>query len=149
MAAFIALIIAGLLYVLLYRTRIGKAIRAVANNRQAAELAGIPSTWVLALSFGLGAALACVSGPGPVHEAFGQVASWFSDCTGYDIELVAAGASGDLAYTVVFEHSTCSVNGVPRRYRLRATHVYRREDGQWRFVHRHADEPPGESDFSG
>jgi ketosteroid isomerase-like protein len=97
----------------------------------------------------LGAALACVSGPGPVHEAFGQVASWFSDCTGYDIELVAAGASGDLAYTVVFEHSTCSVNGVPRRYRLRATHVYRREDGQWRFVHRHADEPPGEADFSG
>ena len=62
MAAFIALVIAGLLYVLLYRTRIGKAIRAVANNRQAAELAGIPSTWVLALSFGLGAALACVSG---------------------------------------------------------------------------------------
>jgi branched-subunit amino acid ABC-type transport system permease component len=62
MAAFVALVIAGLLYVLLYRTRIGKAIRAVANNRQAAELAGIPSTWVLALSFGLGAALACVSG---------------------------------------------------------------------------------------
>jgi branched-subunit amino acid ABC-type transport system permease component len=62
MAAVLALVIAGLLYGLLYHTRIGKAIRAVANNRQAAELAGIPSTWVLALSFGLGAALACVSG---------------------------------------------------------------------------------------
>lgn len=62
MAAVLALIIAGLLYWLLQYTRIGKAIRAVANNRQAAELAGIPTTTVLSLAFGLGAALACVSG---------------------------------------------------------------------------------------
>ena len=52
----------GLLYLLLYRTRIGKAIRAVASNREAAELAGIPTTQVLALAFGLGVALAGVSG---------------------------------------------------------------------------------------
>ena len=62
MAAVLAGVIAGLLYLLLYRTRIGKAIRAVANNREAAELTGIPTTQVLALSFGLGVALACVSG---------------------------------------------------------------------------------------
>lgn len=48
----------------------------------------------------------------------------------------------DLAYTVVFEKTSCSVNGEPRSYRLRATHTYRREDGEWRIVHRHADEPP-------
>ena len=35
------------------------------------------------------------------------------------------------------------VDGEPRTYTLRATHVYRREDGgQWRIVHRHADVPP-------
>src|SRR5215510_7489796 len=62
MAAGLAALIAGLLYLLLYRTRIGKAVRAVANNREAAELAGIPTTKVLALSFGLGVALAAVSG---------------------------------------------------------------------------------------
>jgi branched-subunit amino acid ABC-type transport system permease component len=62
MAAVLAGVIAGLLYLLLYRTRIGKAIRAVADNREAAELAGIPTTQVLALSFGLGVALAGVSG---------------------------------------------------------------------------------------
>ncbi len=61
-AALMAAVIAGLLYLLLYRTRIGKAIRAVANNRQAAELSGIPTTQVLAMSFGLGVALAGVSG---------------------------------------------------------------------------------------
>jgi ABC-type uncharacterized transport system permease subunit len=36
-AAVLAVAIAGLLYLLLYRTRIGKAIRAVASNREAAE----------------------------------------------------------------------------------------------------------------
>ncbi len=97
----------------------------------------------------LGAAMPCVTGAETVRETFGRVASWFSDCTDYDIELVAAGASGDLAYTVVFEHTSCSVEGVPKRYRLRVTHVYRREDGEWRVVHRHADEPPGDSAFSG
>jgi len=62
MAAVLAALIAGLLYLLLYRTRIGKAIRAVANNREAAELSGIPTTQVLSLAFGLGVALAGVSG---------------------------------------------------------------------------------------
>jgi branched-chain amino acid transport system permease protein len=62
MAAVLALAIAGVLYLLLYRTRIGKAIRAVADNREAAELNGIPTTQVLSFAFGLGVALAGVSG---------------------------------------------------------------------------------------
>jgi branched-chain amino acid transport system permease protein len=61
-AAALALLIAGLLYLLLHRTRIGKAIRAVADNREAAELNGIPTTQVLSFAFGLGVALAAVSG---------------------------------------------------------------------------------------
>jgi ketosteroid isomerase-like protein len=76
---------------------------------------------------------------------FATVASWFSDSQDYDIEVVAAGASGDLAYTVVYERNTVKVNGEPRTYTLRATHVYRREDGQWKIVHRHADTPPGDT----
>ena len=62
MAAALTAAIAGLLYLFLYRTRPGKAIRAVAGNREAAELNGIPTTQVLALAFGLGVALACASG---------------------------------------------------------------------------------------
>jgi len=61
-AATIAAAIAGLLYLLLHRTRVGKAIRAVAGNRGAAELCGIPTRRVLAMAFGLGVALAAVSG---------------------------------------------------------------------------------------
>jgi len=46
----------------LHYTRLGKAIRAVANNREAAELVAIPTTRVLAISVGIGVALAAVSG---------------------------------------------------------------------------------------
>ncbi|MGA7971694.1 MAG: branched-chain amino acid ABC transporter permease [Pseudolabrys sp.] len=61
-AAIMAAVIAYGLYLFLGRTRIGKAVRAVANNREAAELVGIPTTRVLAISVGLGVALAGVSG---------------------------------------------------------------------------------------
>jgi len=62
LAAALTAVIAGLLYGFLYHTRLGKAVRAVANNREAAELAGIPTTRVLSLSFGLGVALAGAAG---------------------------------------------------------------------------------------
>jgi branched-subunit amino acid ABC-type transport system permease component len=61
-AATSALVIALLLELFLYRTRPGKAIRAVADNREAAELMGISSTAVLAGAFGIGIALALGSG---------------------------------------------------------------------------------------
>jgi branched-chain amino acid transport system permease protein len=62
LAAVLAGVLAGCLYAFLYGTRLGKGIRAVANNRGAAELVGIPTTRVLSLAFALGAALAAVSG---------------------------------------------------------------------------------------
>jgi len=61
-AALAALLVTGLLYAFLFRTRQGKNIRAVANNRVAAELMGIPSSRVLALSFGIGTMLAATAG---------------------------------------------------------------------------------------
>ncbi len=58
-------------------------------------------------------------------------------------ELVAAGVSSDLAYTVGYEHTSVSMDGVPvEPYTLRVTHVYRREDGEWKIVHRHGDRVP-------
>ncbi|MDA8110320.1 MAG: branched-chain amino acid ABC transporter permease [Betaproteobacteria bacterium] len=62
MAALLTGVIALALYFFLYRTRLGKAVRAVSNNREAAELVGIPTARVLALAFGLGVALASVAG---------------------------------------------------------------------------------------
>lgn len=85
-----------------------------------------------------------------VSRTFRWVASRFSQCTAYSFELVAAGASGDLAYTVGFERADLSVDGgPPQSTKLRVTHVYRREAGEWKIIHRHGDyvpvdEPSGE-----
>ena len=75
-----------------------------------------------------------------VSRTFNVLASRFSDCTAYDVDLIAAGASGDMAYTVAYEHTSASIRGVPRTYTLRVTQIYRREDGEWKVVHRHGDE---------
>lgn len=83
------------------------------------------------------------SGWRELEPMFREVASWFSDSQEFDFEVTAAGASGDVAYTVGYERNKVLVEGMPRAYTLRVTHVYRREDGRWRIVHRHADRPPG------
>jgi branched-chain amino acid transport system permease protein len=62
LAAVLAAVIAASLYLFLQHTRMGKAVRAVSNNREAAELVGIPTTRVLAITVGCGVALAGVSG---------------------------------------------------------------------------------------
>ena len=47
-----------------------------------------------------GAAVPCKSGWAELSPTFRWVGSRFSDCADYRFELVAAGVSGDLAYTV-------------------------------------------------
>jgi urea transport system permease protein len=56
------LIVFGLLMVLLKRTRLGLDIRAVAQNRLMARALGIRSSWVDAVTFGLGSGVAGVAG---------------------------------------------------------------------------------------
>ena len=74
-----------------------------------------------------------------VQAVFDTIAARFSDSGTCEFEMIAAGASGDLAYTVGYEHTTTHVDGEARTYTLRATQVYRREDGIWKVVHRHGD----------
>lgn len=61
-AALAAVLVTAGLFLFLYRSRLGWYIRAVTDNRDAAELVGVPSMRVLALSFGLGTMLAAFSG---------------------------------------------------------------------------------------
>jgi ketosteroid isomerase-like protein len=86
------------------------------------------------------------TGQREVGELFRLLEDSFSDCTSYAHDVVAADVSGDMAYTVGYEHTSASINGEPRTYTLRATQVYRREDGEWKVAHRHADTVPEESD---
>jgi len=70
---------------------------------------------------------------------FDWLAGRFTDCLSLDYEVIAAGASGDLAYLVAIERISAVARGEPTSYALRATTVFRREDGTWRAVHRHGD----------
>ena len=63
LAAFgVAVLLAALLYLLLDRTRTGRAIRATAQNLVAARLYGVNPKRIYAVTFGVGAALAGAAG---------------------------------------------------------------------------------------
>ncbi|MDQ6794314.1 MAG: nuclear transport factor 2 family protein [Chloroflexota bacterium] len=88
-------------------------------------------------------AVLSASGWDAILPIFQALASQFSKGT-YEYEVVAAGVSDDLAYIAGFEHTTAAVgSGDPKPYHLRVTTIFRREDGQWKIVHRHADPMPG------
>jgi ketosteroid isomerase-like protein len=91
-------------------------------------------------------ALLTKSGWSEVAPAFEFLASRFSNGKAYQYEVIGAAVSEDLAYIVGYEHTMASVAGAePEAYELRVTTVFRREDGRWKIVHRHADPMP-ESD---
>jgi ketosteroid isomerase-like protein len=89
-----------------------------------------------------GAAMMTTGWP-EIEATFNRLATRFSDCTSFEIEVVAAEARGDLAYLVAFEHTTASIGGdPPAPYSLRVTTIFRRESEAWKVVHRHADPLP-------
>ena len=63
LAMLLALGLTGLLYLVLSRSRIGRAIVAVRMDREAASLMGVNVASVYAITFGLGAMMAGASGP--------------------------------------------------------------------------------------
>jgi ketosteroid isomerase-like protein len=77
-----------------------------------------------------------------VGQLFADLANRFSDCTAYSFELQSYHIVGDMAYTAGLERSSISVTGQQVSQLLRATQVYRREDGEWKVAHRHADTVP-------
>jgi ketosteroid isomerase-like protein len=57
-----------------------------------------------------------------------------------ELEIVETYTSGDLVVLVVIERQRGEVGGLPEQdWSLRVTWVFRREGGEWRQVHRHAD----------
>ena len=80
---------------------------------------------------------------GGYHVGFGEVSKlllWVSArmrVNTYTFETLTAHEADELAASVSLEHLT-SAEG--QKTTLRSTHVYRREDGAWKLLHRHAEE---------
>jgi ketosteroid isomerase-like protein len=61
----------------------------------------------------------------------------------YDVEVADVSPDGKMAYTVGFERfNEVLEDGSKKPWTVRVTHVYRREDGEWKIVHRHGDLAP-------
>lgn len=58
-----------------------------------------------------------------------------------NVEYLASGVSGDLAFTVAIERSEVRLVDQDKASPmvLRVTHIFRKEDGVWKLLHRHAD----------
>ncbi|WP_426594572.1 YybH family protein [Cellulomonas sp. McL0617] len=80
-------------------------------------------------------------GPAKVYDdrAQGITGSFFADGDAA-LEHVETHRWGDTAVVAMVERQHGVVGGMPDQdWSLRVTHVYRRADGRWLLVHRHAD----------
>jgi ketosteroid isomerase-like protein len=72
-------------------------------------------------------------------EAMTRMGKFFRDGT-LEQEVVQAYQVADMVVLAVIERARVAVGGLPLQdWALRVTLVYRRDRGEWRLVHRHAD----------
>jgi len=92
----------------------------------------------------LGAATGlCKSGWDDLSRIFRWVASSFSEVSDFSFDVEVADVIGDLAYSLGYERFNGSIDGRPvAPITVRVTHIYRRENGEWKIVHRHGDSAP-------
>jgi ketosteroid isomerase-like protein len=75
-------------------------------------------------------------------KTFPWVSARFSKVSDFGIEVEQVVVGEDLARVLWFERFNGSIAGRPvEPVLVRVTHIYRREDGQWKVVHRHAGNP--------
>lgn len=79
--------------------------------------------------------------PEQVRQNAELIASRFRGGRNQSVEPLAMGASGDLAFSVWIERGEARVVGRDdyAPLALRVTHIFRRENGDWKIIHRHGD----------
>jgi branched-chain amino acid transport system permease protein len=93
----LAVALVVLLYLMLYRTRFGRSVRATMQDQVAAQLIGVDVTRVAALTFGIGVAVTAVGG-----MMYGATSGGFNPNSGYDLisrllAIIILGGLGSIA----------------------------------------------------
>lgn len=74
------------------------------------------------------------------NERWESIARFFRNGRDADLQLIESYRSADIAVLVAIERANVEVGGLPAQdWALRVTLVFRRDEQQWRLVHRHAD----------
>jgi ketosteroid isomerase-like protein len=78
-----------------------------------------------------------------LEPMFRSVAARLSGGGEVTYEVLAFDVDGDMAWTAGFlRFVTSMLGGPPSPYTLRITHIYRREEGEWKIVHEHSNFEP-------
>jgi ketosteroid isomerase-like protein len=82
-----------------------------------------------------------VRGWSQVAEAIDRAASQVREGETVRFEIISEYATEDLAYNLELEKARAKTVGTDEfgDIALRVTTIYRREDGEWKIIHRHAD----------
>jgi len=82
-----------------------------------------------------------VSGARQVAERYLKDAGAFRPEGTTHFEVLQQGSSGDLGFWTGFQIARAQIGDMPEPMdmKIRVTEIFRRQDGQWKMVHRHAD----------
>jgi branched-chain amino acid transport system permease protein len=97
----LAVALVVLIYIMLYRTRFGRSVRATTQDQAAARLIGIDVNRVAGLTFGIGVAVTAVGG-----MMYGATSGGFNPNSGYDLisrllAIIILGGLGSIAGALV------------------------------------------------
>jgi len=97
----LAVVLVVALYLLLYRTRFGRSVRATMQDQTAARLIGIDTSRVAGFTFGIGVGVTAVGG-----MMYGATSGGFSPNSGYDLisrllAIIILGGLGSIAGALV------------------------------------------------
>jgi NAD(P)H-dependent FMN reductase/ketosteroid isomerase-like protein len=81
-----------------------------------------------------------VTGSTAVAKRYHHDAKMFSPGSKSKLEILDAGASGEIGFWVGLQRFEGTIAGKHAKMTLRITEIFRRLHGDWRLVHRHADQ---------
>ena len=88
----------------------------------------------------LGAHGTYVTGWADIQARFERTAAGYADGGGHSThQTIASWIGSDLACIVAIERHDTRLEGKPATFKYRATHLFRRENGDWKVLLRHAD----------